>query len=470
VGVTTEGETSPHDRRIHRASTLVLAALVLGLVGIASWWIGFRPVPGDDALAALDRAHGAGRSRSVEGRLVGLAAYRAFDPAIDRPTWARSASTSLRLAAARLASPGADASGVRDRGNVAIAALASGDVDRAVRVLEDQAAATPGDARVKSDLAAAYLARARDEAQSGDIAKALEAAEQALMLAPGSPEATFNRALALDSLHVTDAAAAAWRNYLAADAASPWAAEARARLASLEAIRAAPPAGASPSVDSVLEAGDAAAVRATMEADPTAVRAAIGERLDAWATGCLERDRCGPVDQGERLARNAQILTDVTSDRLDADWSSAIDAAPDAARRGLAVAYQATRRGRSLYEAFRFEEAGLRFAEARAALATIRDAIAPQLAAEPILEQGAVHYQSQAFAAAAPLLREARSIAQQRGYRRVAARAALLLGHIDVNTGRVSEGLDWYRRSTADFEAARDLDGLVNARISAAQT
>jgi hypothetical protein len=101
-----------------------------------------------------------------------------------------------------------------------------------VAALETATARDPGNPRLQSDLAAAYLARAATGG-AADLPKAVEAAERATSL-PGAPdEAWFNRALALEHLHRVDAARKAWQDYLARDPRSGWAEEARRRMGEL---------------------------------------------------------------------------------------------------------------------------------------------------------------------------------------------------------------------------------------------
>src|SRR5262249_5976739 len=69
-----------------------------------------------------------------------------------------------------------------------------------------------------------------------DVPKALESAERAIALKDPPTEAWFNRALALERLHLTDAAKKAWQDYLDRDATSGWADEARQHLETLRSI------------------------------------------------------------------------------------------------------------------------------------------------------------------------------------------------------------------------------------------
>ncbi|HKR66548.1 MAG TPA: hypothetical protein VJZ00_22665, partial [Thermoanaerobaculia bacterium] len=75
--------------------------------------------------------------------------------------------------------------------------------------------ATNDSAAVWNDRAAAYLVR-------DDLQNALVAADRALELQPGYPEALFNRALVLERYHFRDAAADAWREAVAAESNTEW--------------------------------------------------------------------------------------------------------------------------------------------------------------------------------------------------------------------------------------------------------
>ena len=68
-----------------------------------------------------------------------------------------------------------------------------------------------------------------------DAVDALNESGLAIIGAPGLAGALFNRALALERLGPRTLAADAWERYLAADGSSPWADEARTRLAAIRA-------------------------------------------------------------------------------------------------------------------------------------------------------------------------------------------------------------------------------------------
>ena len=99
--------------------------------------------------------------------------------------------------------------------------------------MEDANAEATGNARYQSDLAAAYLARAKAVDRPDDLPKALAAADRAIA-ADDMLEARFNRALALQALYLEDQARQAWDEYLKRDASSDWAEDARRHLAALQ--------------------------------------------------------------------------------------------------------------------------------------------------------------------------------------------------------------------------------------------
>ena len=91
------------------------------------------------------------------------------------------------------------------------------------------------DAGTWSDLAVARYEAAMHFRRVAQFPLALAAADQALRADARLPEALFNRALILERMGLTAEARHAWLRYLEVDATSPWAAEARERVAELTA-------------------------------------------------------------------------------------------------------------------------------------------------------------------------------------------------------------------------------------------
>lgn len=201
-----------------------------------------RPTP-ESALEELDRAL-AGK-RYVESRLSAFE-YGAFVSATRGPS---TRLEDLPLSAVAAAGKLEELTGASDTpenlATLGASQLAIGRVDKAVENLEDAARIAPKNARIQSDLAAAYLARFRAGDFPEDPAKAVEAAATAVALDPQSRAAAFNRALALEALPLRGEALRAWEAYLALDGSSGWATEARAHIQELK--RPPPPPPPSPS-------------------------------------------------------------------------------------------------------------------------------------------------------------------------------------------------------------------------------
>lgn len=178
------------------------------LIGVFALWLGWKglhllgPTPAKE-LARLVPGH-----RPLLARSSIATAYAPFDPAAPPVGPDEREAIYAKLLGAKAAG----LSGARD----AIAVFYAfrdepGDVERALRDVDDPV-----------DRGGVLLARDRPDEALEEFAKALSAR-------PKDPAALFNRALALDVLLLDGQAAAAWDAYLAVDAESGWANEARQR-------------------------------------------------------------------------------------------------------------------------------------------------------------------------------------------------------------------------------------------------
>lgn len=185
----------------------------------------------------------------------------------------------------------------------------------AIEKLRDAASRRPDDASVWNDLAAAYYAEATQSRRADDLPLALAAADHALRIEPHNGEALFNRALVLERMQLRDNAARAWRDFLAVDPSSAWAAEARRHLAGL----------------GELHSSDSEKTRKWFEV----------EGLGRWAEAVQRGDR---VAAAARLAE-ARAAASTLRDPLLGDAIAAIDRAGDR----LASAHLAYRAARLRY-------------------------------------------------------------------------------------------------------------------------
>jgi len=231
AGQTTESKLRPHWLRIGAFA----AAAALALLAIRLWWPPQRGETTSVELQELVAAVGTEATRPIDGRLTGGFPYapppspaRAGEPAGTGSPRVQVAIAAIERNARANPSPQREAA-------LGVAYLVSGDLDASIAALERAAAQQTGNARLLSDLSAAYIQRGLRTGSRDDYEKARRAADQALMLDPRLPEAAFNLAAALEHMGDTQAAIAAWRKAGGADPASPWAAEAERRERALAA-------------------------------------------------------------------------------------------------------------------------------------------------------------------------------------------------------------------------------------------
>ena len=194
------------------AATIVLAVNVWG------------PRGGGDQQALEQLVAAVGTARTFDARLTGGFAYAPVRGPVRGPNDTANLTPDFRIAIAEIEKQHAA------EPIAATAALIGGDAGSAISILEAASKANPNDAKILSDLSAAYLTQATLTNNTTDPSRALAAANRALEIERLMPEAMFNRALALEASGLREEARAAWQTYLTIDDRSGWADEARARL------------------------------------------------------------------------------------------------------------------------------------------------------------------------------------------------------------------------------------------------
>ena len=117
-------------------------------------------------------------------------------------------------------------------------------LDRSISQLEEAVTLSPRDARLLTDLAAAYFVRGQQNDQPKDFIMALATIDKAVQADGRLHPALFNRALFLQGMSLRTEAWFAWQAYLALDREPGWAEEAEAHLASIKKATGSEPAGA----------------------------------------------------------------------------------------------------------------------------------------------------------------------------------------------------------------------------------
>jgi tetratricopeptide (TPR) repeat protein len=213
--------------------------------------------------------------------------------------------------------------------------LLLGDRDQAIDTLESAAASESANARLVSDLAAAYAVRAAATASASDWSNALDRADRAIRLDESVVEAYFNRALALEALGL-DSARAAWQSFLDRDSTSEWAREARAHLARLsERPQSRLREANEQAIMAALASG--AGLDDAVRQDPQRTRELLEEDLSReWADAVVSGDAAAESRARMRGARLLAAYATVARDALPADalnhlWSRVVDRARVAA-------------------------------------------------------------------------------------------------------------------------------------------
>jgi len=201
---------------------------------------------------------------------------------------------------------------------------------------------SPNDAHAWSDLAAATYAAALRHERPSLYPMALDAADRALRIDPKLPEALFNRALTLERLGLPAQARDAWTRYLATDASSPWATEAREHLAKLPTATSEMEfRGEQPR----LERGDQREVDAVVARFRQQSRTfAEGQYLALWAEALTRGDEPGARQQLEIARQIGDALQRQCGESLLAEAVRDVETSPRA--RELAAAQLAYRRAR----------------------------------------------------------------------------------------------------------------------------
>lgn len=297
--------------------------------------------------------------RPVEARIVGLPyAPYVFSRGEAEQQHSAKTLTFRGTAAEFLQAVSNDQVHLHERG---VATLTMGRHAEAIQLLETAARRSPSDATIVTDLAAARLAAAAVSDDMQLFASALAAGDAALRRDPYSPEARFNRALALDRLRLHEPAAAAYRHYLEVDGTSPWADEARRNLANCTYET---EASAWQRMRNRLEVSAAVPhdfVEGAVRTFPQDSRAwAEVVCLSSWADAV----RSGRIEEASRklaLARDiGSILHSQSGESLLMNAVAAIDQADARGRDSLVNAYSAYMESRLLIRARRATEAKLR--------------------------------------------------------------------------------------------------------------
>jgi CHAT domain-containing protein/tetratricopeptide (TPR) repeat protein len=436
------------------AAALATAAVVLLALGLWFTRDRFRGAP---APLLAELAEAMGDRRFVQPRLTGgfrhgrLITLRSGDTSQGLDTQ----SPAVLGAVARIRERAEGDTSPEALGALGVTYLVSGDTSAAVKALESATAQDPKDPRLLSDLAAAYLVRAERADEPADIPKALESAERAVALENAPVEAWFNRALALERLHLTDATRKAWDDYLQRDSSSPWAEEARQHLEALPKEQKSSAEEDKARVRAALDEGPAATDRLADEAPHLLREYFEDELLPAWAEAHLAANPDVNL-HAERAGVIGNALARTTGDAMARDAAEALTEPLDTRSRdplrSQALGYRALREAKHLHDLQHSSCAAF-----RGALRELQAGGSPYSAWASQQVVGVCLLPAEQTAAVTELER-LELLAHTHGYVQLLGRLHWLTAHIHAVRGELTHALERFRSAGECFRKTRDTE------------
>jgi len=338
----------------------------------------------------------------------------------------------------------------------ASALILDGRAERALELLLEALTLSPSDACLWSDLAALYIGRSTVRGDPVDLVQALQAADRAVELSSNLGEARYNRALALQRLHVVGEARAAWQFYANRDQRSGWGAAAQ-RFADATAPR---PTTWRRDVTALLQAvhlGDNAIVRSIVSRNPQQAREfALDDQLALWAQLKLAGQSAKaafPLAVARAIGR--VLAAQGTDDFTIADVVQAIDLA-GSRQDDMALSQLAYTQGRYLYRTFDIE---------KALPLLLQCERTGSITGSPIvlwarLWEGGISLYQYDFGVAAEVFHEILRAPSIRRYPSLAALASWLLGVEEERSGRFPEALAHFQAASQLLERTHEEENL----------
>jgi CHAT domain-containing protein len=450
-----------------------IGVLAAAAGAISWWWTRDRPGPGAGLDLRERMAGGMRGNRRLEPRLTGgfkwapLSVPPVGATGVANLEWRKADLQFLSYGAVLDGRVTANPDDRPARAELGVVRLLLSDVSGAVQMLEEATEGDTAPAAWLSDLSAAYLVRAKSNADASEYVRALDVAGQALRRNPALTEARFNVALALEGLGAASLASSAWEDYLRYDrpddAGGPgsWSIEARDRHALLAGRSAVPK---HPAAAVTRDALTVESVRTLSSTFPDLGRELIEETLLLeWATALSQQERPDDAARLLSLARAAAAAVEQSNgDRYTSDLVAQLaEAAVTNDGRAWAHAFARAQEGRRLImDSNDVDGAGRLLLEARR-ITHGRGALGEFIDYWRLLTDW---YGGPPQRIEAPL-RELSVRASRAGHTFLAARTNVFLGSVLRRLARYSEANDHYERGADDLGRLKESDAEANARM-----
>jgi CHAT domain-containing protein len=339
-----------------------------------------------------------------------------------------------------------------------VANLLTSRSEQAAQELHEAARRALDDAQIRNDLAASLYVLAEEQGEPAILIEALGAAEEAVRLDPGLPEARFNRALILERLFLINQAFEAWGDYLHLDSDSPWADEAWRHQTDLaQRKRTGEPVTMAALRQEVLR-GDHAAVAAAARLSPQAVREGASEEiLGEWGDWVAK----GETTKAHEVLEVARFMGDAlrkeTGEPSLVEAITRIDRASGKSELALlAAGHRAYRDGQQCYREQRLDQALPLLEEARKAFLQTGSPMLPLT----LVSLAGIDVAHSRFELAALKYGQAWADAQRSGSPSLAGRAAWGIGQVRFRQGYLSQSLAWFQTAAAHLEEVHEGENL----------
>lgn len=328
----------------------------------------------------------------------------------------------------------------------------------AIALLEEASTTLPSDARLWSDLSAAFGAQAEADASPFAFVRAVSAADRALEVDPSLSEARFNLAQALEKLNLFREAKAAWCNAAKSGRGSGWTdlAYTSCHRKEAESVTAQWRAQ-SAQLDEAALLGDTASVRRLVRSNPQGAREhAVDDVLARWGESVLADREQAAADSLRAALPVGRELAAETGEFTVLDAVSAVRHLSGKRRLLAAQAYRDYAAGRRLYTAFDIEGATPLLQRAAALSNTVPN---PEALWAELWLSGVAMYQAR-YDDAIKRFDTILNASSRSRYPSLAALAHWLLGVVRLRTGRVADALNHYRAAEAGLRPTREMQNL----------
>jgi CHAT domain-containing protein len=442
----------------------IAASLLVAVSAVLLWWSSSRSA---DSMSELLQAGNALEQRSLEGRLSDGFAYRPLEPIL-RSGETEETDLAIQIAVRRAQDAAKISPSTERLHAAAIGQLLLAKPDRAVQMLESllnaetkesdvaKALNKSRDVRLLNSLSVAYLAQQRASRNPRAALLASEAAQRSWLIEQ-TPEAAWNRAVAIEKLYLWKAAAAAWGDYLRLDPDSEWAVEARSRLKRVNAqtLSQGWERGKATAWDAARRL-DLSSVQAIARLYPEQMRLAAEDEILVALASAIQA--AGPgrsviTGQAETIARASANLGDST-------LSDLVRMAHDPTQgQSFAGSFLGFIDARKHYRESRISEAveSLRRSSAQADAAGL-----PLSAMHALLAAGCAYYQNDYVAALETISGISAELDCNR-WPSLCGRAAWLAGISQISNGQMNEALRSYEAARQHYQRIGYKDGELAA-------